>query len=101
MPRKKKVQAHDPLTDKLLRRVGYYRSLEKYGSSKGPDFPDLKIRDNHRERYPSVGGFAVTLPRPRKPPADAVTFPVGQSHKQGYMLWTSFDDPANAGGSKT
>lgn len=100
MPKKSTNRVH-PETEKLLRRTGYFRSLEKYGHSRGPDFPDLKIGDNHRERYPSVGGFAAIPPLRSGLPDGAKTFPVGQSHKQGPILWTAADDPAHAGGKKT
>ncbi len=72
----KKLNKVDPRLAKLLNRVGYTRSVEKYGKSVGPSFPDLTVPGNHRERYPSGGSVspppACTAPSVKAPP-------VGQS----------------------
>lgn len=100
MPKKKRQKQQDPRLAKLLDRIGYTRLKAKHGHSRRPDFPDLTVGGNHRERFPSVGGFAPTAPR-AEPPAGAKTFPVDISHKQGPMLMTAFDDPTFLGGKKT
>src|SRR5690606_41399412 len=67
-----------------LFRSGYTALKQAGVKPKRPDFPDLRV-GNHRERYPSVGGFAPTTPRP-EPIEGAKAFPVGHSHKQGMEL---------------
>lgn len=68
----------------LRDEFGYTAMQRKGLTSARPDFPDLRTGD-HRERFPSVGGFAPSPPAKRLPP-DAKVFPVGHSHKQGMEL---------------
>ncbi|MEJ6846812.1 hypothetical protein V3589_11405 [Sinorhizobium fredii] len=97
MPRKSLEQARREL-QKTLERSGYCKLKAKHKKSLRPAFPDYSTND-HRERYPSVGGFGP-LPGPQALPPDAKRFPVGISHKQGPMLITAADDLAYVGGKK-
>jgi hypothetical protein len=71
-------------TEKLLERLGYYDAKRRHGKVRPVAFPDLRIEQKVAPTSDKIGnGFA----RPALP-ADAKVFPVGQSHKQGYVLLT-------------
>jgi len=91
----------DPLTEKLLRRVGYYASLARHGRAAPRSlvpFPDLSTGS------PPIVSMEEHFanPAPRRPPLppDAIRFPVGHSHKQGTELITPGSDPAHYAGRK-
>lgn len=60
MPKRKKPKKIDPATEKLLKRVGYYRAIEKYGKPK-PNFyneiPDLTVNSKYElsNRFDKAG----------------------------------------------
>ena len=72
----------DPKTEKLLRRVGYTRLIEKGLRAQRPDFPDLTV-DNGPTVAPTSDRIAYA-PTPVWPKAQVPAgFMIGHSHKQG------------------
>ena len=97
--RKKITNALDEEAEKFLKRVGYTQLKLKHGKIKSVNkFPDLSIND-HRKKYPSVGGFAKPTGK-KELPVGAKQFPVGHSHKSGLQLITDFDDLKYMSGKK-
>lgn len=82
---------------KTLRKSGYFRSLGKYGSSKGPDFPSLKVESNCA---PTSDTFTTVIGKKQRHP-DAKDFPIQTPHKQGPMLLLKHDGYEYAGGKKS
>ena len=86
----------DLLMQKTLISTGFVR-LKKEKRTLLAKFPDLSFEN---KAPPCRNGFAKAgFVKPIPP--DAKQFPVGNSHKQGPMLITSFDDLQYMGGKKT
>jgi hypothetical protein len=85
--------------EKTLRRVGYYASLRRHGRARRSlvPFPDLSVPPRHVPDFTKLHN-----PTPKRPPlpADAIEFPVGNSHKQGLELITPGSSPADYNGAK-
>jgi hypothetical protein len=83
-------------TEKLLRRVGYYASLRRWGRARSVvSFPDLSTPPS-----PVTNGFGVPTPKRPPLPPDAERFPVGNSHKQGLELITPGSRVSDYNGAK-
>ncbi len=97
MARRKKVI--DPATEKLLRRVGYTRMVERGLKAQRPDFPDLTVENGARVAATSDRvAYAAT---PSKPQAQVPAgFVIGNSHKQGLEVMPASELPW-AGGKKS
>lgn len=82
---------------KTLKKVGYYRSKEKYGvESIRPCFPDLSFVSNCS---PTSDRLSPTIGK-KELPVDAKRFNIQTPHKQGPMLFIDFDGLEYAGGKK-
>lgn len=89
----------DKKTEKLLKKVGYFKIKAKYGDVDiSHPFPNLQI-GNHRKKYPSSQGISKT-PGKKQLPVDAKQFPIGYTHKSGLQLVTQFDDLKYMSGKK-
>lgn len=86
-PKAQLVKAKKELA-KTLRMSGYHRSKQKYGESKGPDFPNLKVDTNG---IPLSNSFANPTPKKQQHP-DAKQFPIANNHKQGFELLLRKED---------
>jgi hypothetical protein len=106
MKKKKKITSavarELELLNQTLEKTGANRIKDQYPKKKRKGviaFPNLKADIEHREKYPSVGGFDKT-PGKRELPSDAKQFPIGNFHKQGLELMYSKSYAAEMNGSK-
>lgn len=84
------------LTEKTLRKTGFYRSLDKYGDGYTVPFPDLSVKSNCS---PTTNIIAPTPGRKELPP-DAKQFPIARNHKQGFELVSRKEDLMFMNGKK-
>lgn len=92
-----RLRAAKAAISKTLDRTGYTAQKARHGRVRLHTMPDLATGD-HRQRYPSVGGFGP-VKGPATAPDGAMQFPVGNFHKQGLQL-VSLTDLEFAGGKK-
>lgn len=97
----KRLQRARAKHEKWLRKHGIDLKVKKLRELRGVAFPDLCTKSSTppTSRYP-VEHSGPELPQKKEVFTTNLT--VGQSHKQGYMVWLSgVDLPEHAGGKKT
>lgn len=82
----------------ILKEVGYDKLKAKHGKSKRPSIPNYKIDNPVPLSNKVTNGFKKKSAAQHE---DAISFPIGNSHKQGLELIYSEKYAAQMNGKKT